>query len=114
MVHSLEVIGVGFGRTGTTSLKVALERLGVSPCEHMFDVTRDPERVRLWQGIADGEPADWAEVFRSHRATVDWPGAAYWRELTDAFPQAKVILTVRDADRWFDSAVQTIFSFPTR
>jgi sulfotransferase family protein len=110
----MEIIGAGFGRTGTTSLKVALERLGFGPCEHMFDVTRDPDRVRLWLGIADGEPADWSQVFCGYRATVDWPGAAYWRELTEAFPLAKVVLTVRDPDRWFDSAVQTIFKFPTR
>jgi hypothetical protein len=110
----MEIIGAGFGRTGTTSLKAALERLGFGPCEHMFDVTRNPDRVRLWQAIADGEPADWPQVFCGYRATVDWPGAAYWRELVDAFPLAKVILTVRDPYRWFDSAVQTIFKFPAR
>jgi hypothetical protein len=109
----MEVIGVGFGRTGTASLKVALERLGYDPCDHMFDVTDNPDRTRTWQRIADGQPADWEDVYRGYRATVDWPGAAYWRELVDAFPEAKVVLTVRDPDRWFESAFKTIFEFPT-
>jgi hypothetical protein len=80
----------------------------------MFEVMENPDRVRLWLRIADGERPDWAEVFAGYRASVDWPGAAYWRELVDAFPEAKIILTVRDPRRWFESAFKTIFGFPMR
>lgn len=110
----MEVIGVGLGRTGTASLKAALERLGLGPCDHMFEVMEKPDRVRLWHRIGGGERPDWAEVFAGYHATVDWPGAAYWRELADAFPQAKLILTIRDPHRWYDSAFKTIFGFPMR
>lgn len=110
----MEILGVGFGRTGTASLKAALEQLGYTPCEHMFEVISDPSRVRVWKRVGEGGPVNWADVFGSYRASVDWPGAAYWRELVDEYPDAKVILTVRDADRWFDSAYKTIFRFPMR
>lgn len=110
----MEVLGVGFGRTGTASLRAALERLGLSPCDHMLEVMDQPHRVRMWRRIGEGERPDWAEVFAGYRASVDWPGAAYWQELVDAFPEAKVILTVRDPERWFESAFKTIFRFPMR
>jgi hypothetical protein len=108
----MDVIGVGLGRTGTASLKAALERLGVGPCYHMMEVLDRPDRVRLWRDIADGAPPDWDGVFAGYRSTVDWPGAGFWRELVDAYPRAKVVLSVRDPDRWFDSALATVFQFP--
>ena len=109
---TLQVIGVGFGRTGTMSLKVALEHLGFAPCEHMINLIQNPERIPLWleaaRQKAAGEPIDWAPLFADYQATVDWPGAFFWRELVAAFPEAKVILTVRDPERWYDSAEATI------
>src|SRR5690348_10244023 len=105
----MRVIGVGFGRTGTASLKVALERLGVAPCYHMYDVIEEPARARAWLAAAEGGKPDWDEIFAGYAATVDWPGAAFWRELLATYPQAKVILTVRDPQRWYDSTRQTIF-----
>jgi len=108
---SLEVVGPGFGRTGTNSLKLALEHLGFGPCHHMFEVRDNPERLADWEAAARGEAVDWDEVFRGYRSQVDWPGARYWRELTQHFPGAKVILTVRDADSWFDSVQATIAPF---
>jgi len=111
---TLDLIGVGYGRTGTASLRVALERLGFDPCCHMTEVMEKPELVRRWRRIGEGGPADWDGVLGGYRATVDWPGAAYWRELVDAYPHAKVVLTVRDPQRWFDSALNTIFKFPMR
>ena len=109
---TLRVIGVGFGRMGTLSLKVALERLGFAPCEHMLELLDDPARVQLWEVIARqrerGESIDWERLFASYGATVDWPGAAFWRELATAYPEAKIILTVRDPDRWYASAFSTI------
>lgn len=106
----LNVIGAGFGRTGTTSLKVALEHLGFGPCFHMYELLAKPERMRAWSRLARGEPVPWHEAFRGFQSTVDWPGARYWRELVDAHPEAKVILTDRDPDRWYESTRTTIYS----
>ncbi|MCO5991908.1 sulfotransferase family protein [Actinoallomurus rhizosphaericola] len=104
----LEVIGAGFGRTGTLSLKMALERLGFAPCHHMLGLLEKPDEVRLWRRAARGEAVDWDEVYRGYRSTVDWPGARFWRELAERYPAAKVILTIRDPERWYDSVLGTI------
>jgi len=100
---TLLVIGSGLGRTGTKSLKDALEQLGFGPCHHMHEILDHPEQVAHWQALAKGETPDWDAVFRGYRSQVDWPGAHYWQELADAFPQAKVIHTVRPEDRWWAS-----------
>ncbi len=111
---ALSVIGAGFGRTGTMSLKLALEQLGFGPCFHMmefFSAANGEALKARWEEVAfAANPVDWDGVFAGYRSTVDWPSAAYWRQLADRYPAAKVILTVRDADRWFDSASATIFS----
>ena len=107
----LEVIGAGFGRTGTNSLKIGLEHLGFGPCHHMFEVRDNPERLPDWQSLARGERVDWDKVFLGYRSQVDWPGARYWRELAAQYPKAKVILTVRDPDEWFDSVQATVVPF---
>jgi hypothetical protein len=107
----LEIIGPGFGRTGTNSLKLALEHLSFGPCHHMFEVRDNPELLPDWEAVARGEPVDWDRVFRGYKSQVDWPGARYWRELARHFPEAKVILTVRDPDAWFDSVQATIVPF---
>jgi hypothetical protein len=104
----LEVIGVGFGRTGTLSLKAALERLDFGPCHHMLGMLERPAEIPLWRDAAQGRPVDWDEVYRGYRSTVDWPGARFWRELVEHYPKAKVILGVRDPERWYDSALRTI------
>ena len=110
---ALEVIGAGFGRTGTFSLKAALEALGFGPCLHMTSVFADTARARRWHDAARrkarGEPIDWPRVLGRHRATVDWPGAFFWHELAAAYPDAKIVLSVRDPDRWYDSAHATIY-----
>ncbi|WP_309238230.1 sulfotransferase family protein [Actinoplanes aureus] len=105
----LQVIGIGFARTGTTSLRSALGTLGLGPCYHMLDVMSDHRRVRQWLDIARGAEPDWDRVFDGYRSAVDWPVAAYWRELADAYPDAKLVLTVRDPDSWYDSVRKTIF-----
>jgi hypothetical protein len=107
----LEIIGPGFGRTGTNSLKIALEHLGFGPCHHMFEVRDDPALLPGWEAAARGETMDWDKVFDGYRSQVDWPGALYWRELAQHFPKAKLILTVRDPDEWFDSVQATIVPF---
>jgi hypothetical protein len=106
----MKVIGVGLGRTGTNSLKEALELLGFGPCYHMFNVVEQPKRIRHWQAAVDGEPVDWDEVFAGYESVLDFPAAVFWRDLVRHYPAAPVILTVRDPERWYDSAARTIFS----
>jgi hypothetical protein len=103
------VIGAGFGRTGTLSLKLALEQLGFGPCYHMVEVFKNPKAPGYWEAAADGQPVDWNEVFAGYGATVDWPSATFWRDLAEAYPSAKVVLTLRDPEAWFASTQATIF-----
>jgi hypothetical protein len=105
---ALEVIGPGFGRTGTASLKQALERLGFGPCHHMEEVFAHPEQVAYWQAVVAGRKVVWDEVFAGYRAQVDWPGAHAWRALAAAYPDAKVILSVRPEASWWTSFSATI------
>lgn len=98
----LEVIGAGFGRTGTMSLKRALEILGYRRCYHFSEVVRRWHAAR-WLAVTESGSADWNALFRGYAATVDWPGAAYYRELAACYPDARVILTVRDPDQWHAS-----------
>jgi hypothetical protein len=106
----LSVIGAGFGRTGTMSLKLALDKLGFGPCYHMVEVFKNPKAPGYWEAAADGKQVDWEEVFAGYCSTVDWPSATFYKELADAYPEAKVILTVRDPEEWFTSTQATIFS----
>jgi hypothetical protein len=114
----LAVIGTGFGRTGTLSLREALERLGFAPCDHMLENFEHPERFVLWKDAVEhkrcGEPIDWRPLLGGYRAIVDWPGAWFWKELVAAHPDAKVILTVRDPARWYESTLATIFGVRAR
>ncbi len=105
----MDVIGVGFGRTGTLSLKVALEMLGRGPCLHMVPLLDDPERSVLFHRAAGGDLSSLDKAFEGYRSTADWPGTYFWRELTGRYPAAKVVLTVRDPQQWYDSAHDTIF-----
>lgn len=104
----MKIIGAGFGRTGTLSMKAALDRLGFGPCYHMTEVFENPDRIPLFRAAAAGEPVDWDEVFAGYESTVDWPGASFWRQLAARYPEAKVLLTVRDPDRWYESVRTTI------
>ncbi|GGK73618.1 sulfotransferase family protein [Sphaerisporangium melleum] len=108
----MRVIGAGFGRTGTLTLKTALERLGLGPCHHMTEVLGDHRQIRRWLAVAESGPAgvDWDDVLAGYRSCVDWPAAAYWRELATYYPEAKVVLTVRDPQRWLDSMNATILT----
>ena len=104
----LKVIGAGFGRTGTLSLKLALEKLGFGPCYHMVEAHSRPEHVARWRDAAAGRPVDWAALFQGYQATVDWPSCNYWEAQLAVFPEAKVILTERDPERWRTSIMNTI------
>lgn len=105
---ALSIVGAGFGRTGTNSLRLALEQLGFGPCHHMFEVRDNPDQLPGWEAASRGEAVDWDVIFQGYRAQVDWPGAAYWRQLSNHYPDAKVILSLRDPDAWFDSVQATI------
>lgn len=106
---ALSVIGAGFGRTGTLSLKAALEKLGFGPCYHTLEIVKNPGFEEPWYRAAMGGQVDWDEIFRGYRSTVDWPSAHFYGELAEYYPDAKIILTVRDVSRWIESCEKTIF-----
>jgi hypothetical protein len=106
---ALEVIGAGFGRTGTESMKRALEILGLGPCHHMGEVLHNPQQTALWRAAAQGALPDWDEAFAGYRSAVDWPSAYFWRETSAYYPDARILLTVRSADSWYQSMEKTIF-----
>jgi hypothetical protein len=108
---ALKVIGSGFGRTGTMSMKEALGMLGLGPCHHMIEVMENPAQPAFWKAIAAGQPVDWADVFKGYTSQVDWPGAHVWHETSIAFPDAKVIHTERPEDVWWNSFNGTIGKF---
>lgn len=104
----MQVLGAGVGRTGTDSLKLAINRLGFGPCHHMQAVIQNmPAQVPLWAAALDGR-ADWGAIFDGFSSAVDWPTAGFFRELASAYPDAKFILTYRDPDSWADSFSETI------
>jgi len=105
----VKVIGAGFGRTGTMSLKVALETLGLDPCYHMTEVLAHPEHTGFWISAWRREPADWEGVLGVYEATMDWPACTFYGELIERHPDAKVILSVRDPERWYESVRNTIY-----
>lgn len=105
---SLRVIGAGLGRTGTLTLKSALEQLGFGPCHHMVEVFAHMEQADFWRRAAEGAAVDWDEIYAAYAATVDWPGCHFWRQLADRYPDAKVVLSLRNPQRWWESMSQTI------
>jgi hypothetical protein len=106
---AIKVIGAGFGRTGTLSLKMALEKLGFDKCYHMMEVQLNPEHVQVWRDLAKGIQPDWHKLFEGYQASVDWPSCNFWREQMQAFPEAKVLLSHRDPDKWYASVMNTIW-----
>jgi hypothetical protein len=105
----LQVIGAGISRTGTRSLKIALERLLGGPCHHMREIMAAPGQIPGWMDAIEGRPVDWPVLLQDYRAVVDWPGASFWPELLAANPAALVLLSVRDPEAWYKSASSTIF-----
>ena len=105
---ALRVIGSGFGRTGTMSLKLALERLGFGPTHHMTEVFANPDQVPHWQEALAGRDVDWATVFEGYNSQVDWPGVLFWHDTSIAFPEAKVIHSERPEEEWWASFSRTI------
>ncbi len=107
---TLRVVGAGLGRTGTLSLKAALERLLGAPCYHMAEVFAHPEHVDVWTAAFKGQQPDWKKFLSGYAAEVDWPASAFWFEIAEAFPKAIILLSTRDSsETWWNSANETIF-----
>jgi hypothetical protein len=105
----MRLIGAGLPRTGTLTQKLALEQLGLGPCYHWVNVIADLDQVEVWDRAMDGEQP-WEEVFAGHPSTVDWPGGYFYRELAEAYPEAKVLLSVREGASWERSFRETIWT----
>jgi hypothetical protein len=105
----MKLIGAGLPRTGTLTQKVALEMLGLGSCYHMVDVLADLDQAALWDRALDGE-GPWDRIFDGFQSTVDWPGGYFYKELMDVYPDAKVLLSVRDAEKWERSMRQTVWA----
>lgn len=108
----LKVIGAGLSRTGTLSLKLALEQLGFGPCFHMMEFIKpeyEPRRP-LWERAMDGEEPDWEAIFDGFSSAVDMPAHLYYRKLSLAYPKASIILTVRDPESWYRSSLATVWA----
>jgi Sulfotransferase domain len=105
----MQLIGAGLPRTATTTQMFALEHLGFGPCYHMRDLLADlPTGLPLWQAAMAGNP-DWERIFGPAQSTVDWPSARFYRELMQVYPEAKVLLSVRDGDAWLSSMRETVW-----
>lgn len=102
------VLGVGWPRTGTTTLRRALVALGFAPCDHMLELSASPARVAGWEALERGDAGAAHALFAGWGAAVDNPTCVFWRELTDAFPDARVVLTVRDPGEWHASYLDAI------
>jgi hypothetical protein len=105
----LKIIGAGFGRTGTRSLKAALEELGFVKCYHLLEVIKHPGHFALWADIAEGGTPDWESLFQGYQAVLDWPAASFYKELVAAYPDAKVILSLRDPEDWHQNVLTSLY-----
>lgn len=105
----LKVIGAGFARTGTTSTKGALEDLGFGPCYTFVTLFARPEHIDRWLAAYAGQPMDWPDLFADFQATVDWPACDFYEELMGLYPDARIVLNVRDPEAWYDSVKNTIW-----
>ena len=107
----VEVIDLGLGRTGTKSLKYALEALGFDKCYHFSDMWNHPEHIAQWFSVSRGEKVDWESLFKGYRATVYWAPCYDYLDLLRQYPELKVVLTVRDPDKWYKSMYDTIYRY---
>ena len=109
----MKVFGTGFGRTGTMSLKIALEKLGFGPCYHMTEIVIRPSHIKKWHNISIGNKPEWDQLFNNFNSGVDYPVCLFYKELSRKYPDAKFILTMRDFDAWYKSTKNTVYTVPT-
>ncbi len=109
----MQVIGAGLGGTGTLQAKAALERLSFGPCYHIKEIQQHPEQTAFWQAVANGGPDDWDALFGAYESSVDFPACVVYAELMEAYPDAKVLLTVRDPERAYERVRETIYKIST-
>jgi Sulfotransferase domain len=105
----MKLIGASFPRMGTLSTKAALEQLGLGPCYHFLTQFERPQDVDVWQAAAEGKPVDWTALFADFQSAVDWPASRFYKQLMAMYPDAKVLLNVRDPEAWYESMVQTVY-----
>ena len=108
--RNLTLVGAAFPRTGTMSVKHALERLGVGRCYHFHDIQQSPNHIPIWEAIGNGRMPDWQSLLEGYAVTLDAPMCLYWRELTECFPNARVLLLLRDPETWYDSVYTTVYA----
>jgi Sulfotransferase domain len=104
----MKVIGAGYGRMGTMSIKAALEQLGYGPCLHMIDVIRNPELRHPFVDAIEGRDVDWEDAFEGWESTIDWPACTFWREHHETWPDLPVLLNIRDKEAWYKSCMNSI------
>lgn len=105
----LQIIGAGYPRTGTMSTKAALEQLGFGPCYHFVTQFERPQDIAIWQAAAERRPVDWTALFADFQSAVDWPTSAFYKQLMEVYPDAKILLNVRDPETWYESVRRTIY-----
>ena len=110
---TMVLIGAAFPRTGTMSVKIALERLGIGRCYHMHEVALNPEHVDVWNAAHNGRMPDWRTFLSGYAATLDMPACLYWKELAESFPGTKVLLLRRDPESWYESMLATTYQVVT-
>ncbi len=106
----LKIVGAGFGRTGTLSLKLALEQLGFGPSYHMYELfNHHPDHIHQWDVAHQGKSVDWDSLYTGYSASVDWPSCNLWKELSEFYPESKIIINVREPESWHTSVMNTIY-----
>jgi hypothetical protein len=105
----MKLIGASYPRAGTLSTKAALEQLGLGPCYHFVTQFERPQDIDVWQTAAEGKPVDWTALFADFQAAVDWPASLFYKQLMALYPDAKVLLNMRDAETWYASMAQTVY-----
>jgi Sulfotransferase domain len=105
----MKLIGASFPRMGTLSTKAALEQLGLGPCYHFLTQFERPQDVDVWQAAAEGKPVDWTVFFADFQSAVDWPASRFYKQLMALYPDAKVLLNVRDPEAWYESMMKTVY-----
>jgi hypothetical protein len=109
----LRVIGVGLPRSGTSSLQAALELLGFGPCHHMSELIDKPDQSVQFLRAYDGHKVDFHTLMKGYGSAVGSPVADFYKEIRQAYPQAKLVLTVRDSsEKWlesFDTTLRIVF-----